>query len=352
VTYATYAINQAFNTYNDALSTANQLAAVQVPATIQLLDPPQKMKHSAQRCPRRLIGGSILTRGTNPIIGALVTGATATNSILGLLFPSGTANNQMQELATIDQKLEQVTQTLQGNINTALPMILKDPQAFLWFAQNGQFSQVPQESLFGDSSKLLVALNTYVVSQCLQANSIIVARGPVGTDINAFVAGGDAQNYQIPNCGKGYDQNDICDTWYYDAAHQNSYALVSLTKCGNSYNSEMEQIANQWGVNGSMLMARAADCSDAGGAQKQGALISAVPGGINSNCLSNPIVCTWNQDKASDAKTLFQESACANPIPVWGPGNRPCSVTSGGTKMPYGYIGPLWMDKSNGGACR
>jgi hypothetical protein len=346
VVYNIYAINQAFNTYYNAIANANQIASENVAAIIQLLDPPKDHNVILNEVITALSAGLGLIAAENPIVDAIVKGATTAPNVVKAVFPTGTTNSQNVQLASLDQSLGQVTQGLLGSINDAMPANLKDVNNFLAFASSGQFSQLPQQTLFQDTQTLLGGLNTYVVSQSLQANNIQLvkgANGAQGTDINGLVAGGMNQAYQIQGCGKGYDPLGICDDWWYDQPNNNSYALVKTDDLQKNFNTEMESIFKQW-ASPQNLLTNAVVCAGQGGTTaQQGNLISATPNGLNSACLSNLTVCTWNQDDGSSNTNLYSD--CTTPS-----GWEGDMCPNDGKMVPAGYIGPLW--NSGEGACR
>jgi hypothetical protein len=345
VAYNIYSINQAFNTYFNAIPNANTLASENIPAIIQLLDPPKQQNVLLNDILTALSVGLSFLVSENPIIDALVKGATQAIAVNKFLFPTGTLDSQNAQFRSLEESLGAVVQQLQRNVNSAFPAALANASNFLAFAYSGAFSQPTNESLFADTAKLLTGLNTYVVSQGMQANNILLARAPT-IDINEWVADGAVSNYAIDGCGKGYDPLGICDAFYYNQAQNTTYSFVKIDDPSQNYHDAMETIFGNW-TSPDLLIVNGAACADIGSSQHLGNLISATPTGVASACLANMKVCTWSQDPSNFQTEIFTDCDNTN-----GWQDDSCGG-DGGVKVPAGYIGPE-MSAENGeyGACR
>jgi hypothetical protein len=289
VAYAIYAINQAFNTYSLAITAANGLASELVPAVIELLDPPKQLNILLNDLFTALSVGLSFLAPESTIINTMVQGALQIASVGKFLFPEGTADSQVQELASVDQALEGVVTTLQGDVNDVVPVILNDVNNFVTFSGTGQFSQLTQESVFNDTRGLLTGLVTYIISQAMQLNKVVLSRSPQGYDVNSQVASDhQTSDYKISGCGHGYDAVGVCETWYFNTTTEISYSFVNLDNPSHNFNQDMESIfaQNKWTTPDLLIMA-AERCAAAGHSQQPGNLISAIPGGPYADCLSN-----------------------------------------------------------------
>jgi len=115
---------------------------------------------------------------------------------------------------------------------------VNDVNAFAAFASTGAFSTfIPPINDTAD--QILNGLNAYIISQAYQASGVFITR-QLNTSVRALTTNGTALEYTLP-CNSDYDENGICDTFWYDSVDDTTYALTP----GNpdtrrkNYNSDM-----------------------------------------------------------------------------------------------------------------
>lgn len=132
------------------------------------------------------------------------------------LFPTGNVASQFVQLASLSSKFSAVIQQVQMNLNATLTSVMANITEFLAFAEYGNFSEhapsVPQ-----DASYLYYAFNTYIISQALNGNNIyaVIARD---TNVSDLFNNGTKTAYNIPDCKKGFNGQNICDNFWYSVS--------------------------------------------------------------------------------------------------------------------------------------
>lgn len=289
VAYNIYAVWEFFNSYYTAIGNARSSATTSVGAIVSLLDPPKSTNGALNDILTALsVGLSFLTPAVGPLIGTVLNGAQQAIAVGKYLFPAGTLDSQFAQFGEISDAMGTVTSYLQHNVTSALSAIQNDPTTFLAFTGSGNFSVTPLPTIPSQSDALLTALNTYVISQCLQANQWVVARA-IDTNINAIMTNGSNPNWNITGCGSGYDGNDICGAYYWNQAIDVSFTLT------NNHNPSLDPTADMGQFFGGLttpdlLFNGAAQCQAQGGSDP---VVSITSAGVAASCLSNVKVCTW-----------------------------------------------------------
>ena len=140
------------------------------------------------------------------------------------------------------------------------------------------------------SDAMLRALNTYVISQCLQANDWVITRA-IDTDVNRCMlqANKSVAGWNIPGCGTGYDPNSMCGAYYWNQAIDVSFSLTNLKTMGRDPSPDLAQFFANW-TTLDLLFNGAAQCEVQGGHSPN---VTVGPSGIDASCLSSMKVCTW-----------------------------------------------------------
>jgi len=180
-----------------------------------------------------------------------------------------------------------VTTYLQHNVTSALAAIQNDPTTFLAFTGSGNFSVTNVTTTSDQSDAILTALNTYVISRCLQANNWEIARA-IDTDMNALQKNGTDPNWSIPGCGNGYT-NNICGAYYFNQAIGVSFTLTNHKDLSLDPTSDISTLFSTWTTQ-DLLFNGAAWCQVQGGSAP---VVSTGMSGVSASCLSDMKVCTW-----------------------------------------------------------
>ena len=289
VAYNIYSVYTFFNGYYTAIGNARSAATDSIGAIVALLDPPKKTNGLLNDLLTALsVGISFLAPDAGPLVGAIVTGLHQAPGVAKLLFPVGTLDTQVAQFDQIANSMGTVTTYLQHNVTQALAAIQQDAQTFLAITGSGNFSVTPVPTISDQSDSILTALNTYIISQCLQANNWVIARA-IDTDINELQANGSAAGWDIPNCGNGYDGNSLCGAYYFNKAIDVSFSLTNNGDLSNDPTSAMDQLFANW-TTPDQLFNGAAQCQVQGGSAP---VVTTGASGLDASCLSNLKVCTW-----------------------------------------------------------
>ena len=297
IAYNIYAINQVFLSLWTAIGNANTLAAETVGAIVALIDPPLK---------ENLMTDDILTALSATINIILPVGTLFQRHFIALtqqtppvskfLFPIGTTESQITQWESIQQELAIIVGYYQSNVSQIIPTINNNEDIFVTFAESGSFSVNPLPNLANESDKLLLGLNTFIISKAFQANNLIVGQS-TDTDINQLVANTSSQGglaYDTGCDGTGYNSEGLCGPFYFDPTIGDTFSLDNLGDMRTNYTKQLQIVLGNW-TTGDMLFGGAYRCQNDGGIQ--GSLASTVihtDGNITLDCLSDIKVCEWN----------------------------------------------------------
>ena len=339
IAYNLYAINQVFSSLYLAIGNANTLAGETVGAIVALIDPPLK---------ENLLTDDILTALSATINIILPVGTLFQRHFIALtqqtppvskyLFPVGTTQSQITQWSSIQQELAIVVENYQSNVSQIIPTINNNEDIFVTFAESGAFSVNPLPNLANESDKLLLGLNTFIISKAFQANNLIIGQA-TDTDINQLVANtSSAGGLSVDTgCqGTGYNVEGLCGPFYYDPTIGDTFSLDNLGDMRTNYTKQLQTVLGNW-TTGDMLFGGAYRCQNDGGVQ--GSLASTViqtDGNITLDCLSDLKVCEWNlgslgaDDEFTDCPT--QTGYVVN-------GCRGCWDGSLDVNVPNAYLG-------------
>ena len=209
------------------------------------------------------------------------------------LNPSGTLDSEFVQINDLYNGLSIVKTTYQRNISNALAMVQGNFTTFSLFAAEGAFI-APRGSLEANTENLTRSLETYIVSQCLTANNIIVTLAR-DTSPYELAHNGSLTTWSLISCDS-YDQYGVCSTWWYDSENNNAYGLSSLKDPSTNYYDLMQTMFSSGWTSGRDLFLGAKECAD----------YVAINGGDNGpalttetmapRCISNIQVCVWKKD--------------------------------------------------------
>ena len=320
-----------------AIGNANTLAAETVGSIVALIDPPLK---------ENLLVDDLLTAVSATINIILPVGTLFQRHFIALtqqtppvskyLFPIGTTQSQITQWSSIQQELAIVVQNYQGNVSQIIPTIVNNEDIFVTFAESGAFSVNPLPNLANESDKLLLGLNTFVISKAFQANNLIIGQA-TDTDINQLVANSSGGlSYDTGCAGKGYSSEGLCGPFYYDPTIGDTFALDNLGDMRTNYTEQLEIVLGNW-TTGDMLFGGAYRCQNNGGVQ--GSLATTViqtNGNITLDCLSDIKVCEWNLGSL-DADSEFTD--CPTQAGYVVNGCKGCPEGSMDVNVPNAYVG-------------
>lgn len=339
IAYNIYAINQVFLSLWIAIGNANTLAAETVGAIVALIDPPLK---------ENLMTDDILTALSATINIILPVGTLFQRHFIALtqqtppvskfLFPIGTTESQITQWESIQQELAIIVGYYQSNVSQIIPTINNNEDIFVTFAESGSFSVNPLPNLANESDKLLLGLNTFIISKAFQANNLIVGQS-TDTDINQLVANTSSQGglaYDTGCDGNGYNSDGLCGPFYFDPTIGDTFSLDNLGDMRTNYTKQLQIVLGNW-TTGDMLFGGAYRCQNDGGIQ--GSLASTVihtNGNIDLDCLSDIKVCEWSL-ASLDADSEFTD--CPTQAGYVVNGCVGCPDDSLAINVPNGYIG-------------
>ena len=252
------------------------------------------------------------------------------------LIDAGDLGNSDVQIAELSSGLARIVSQLETNIQNSLVLVMSNFSLFYNFVQDGFFS-TQIENLNTIAQNVTLSLNTYVVSQALQNDDVIITRA-LNTDINELQLNGSAVGYDT-GCGHGYDEWGMCGNWWYDSRNRISYGLESKKDMLNNYTDALESLFNQGITTPQLLFMNSQFCADAAGSTQgnaPGTSLSTSTGVWNTECISNMKICTWdvvnlgvfNEYTDCDRESAFAMEEC-------GDGEGIVQVT-----VPASYIGP------------
>ena len=272
----------------------------------------------------------------NALSKGLIVAAQQAPGVGKYIFPVGTADSQQTDAAAVSQSMGNVVTAFRNNYASALNATNSDVASFLTFAGNAPFSgKIPD--LPSAVNQCLTALYTYMISQVYQVTNVILTR-QVATNVDVLSRNGTKLNWQT-GCGKGYGEYGECDTFWYDAKTDITYALSDIQDQQRDFNNNMQQFFNGM-TTGELLLTGADRCAQASHAnQGKIPIVDLTPGGSTASCLSNLQVCTWDLTAAdkqpnpfvdcpSSTLPKFYQQACSDPYGSF----------SGGA-VPWQYLG-------------
>jgi len=213
--------------------------------------------------------------------------------VIKQLNPTGTLDSEFVQVDDLYNGLSIMKTTYQHNISTALAFVQGNFTTFRLFAADGAFI-APRSSLEADTQNLTLSLETYIVSQCLTANNIIVT---LARETNPYelTHNGSLTTPGLVSCDY-YDEYGVCSAWWYDPDTNAAYALLSLTDLSTNYYDLMQTIFSSGWTTGSNLFLGAKACADyvaMNGGDKGPALNTDT---MAPRCISNIQVCVWKDD--------------------------------------------------------
>ncbi len=260
--------------------------------------------------------------------------ATAVGQSPGLaksLLPTGSLDSEFTQLGEIESALEIVLQQFQINLADTLNATLYSYTNFRSLVSDGAFMVTETTSLNASTAQLKRVLSTFIVSQALQANNIIVTVAVGVSPYNLTHNLTKDENFSLPfsilpqnawhvNCQDDYNDVGVCNNWWFDSVHGDAYALYKLDSIGEDYYDLMNTMfRNKW-TSGEELSLGSMSCLNYRLSYYDGidngnhlspfewalsrtevealidfSLISINPTTLQTTCNANLRTCIWNQ---------------------------------------------------------
>jgi len=254
------------------------------------------------------------------------------------LIDKGQISDTEVQVAELGSDLARIVSQLQNNIQSSVVSVMSNFSMFFDFVHDGYFS-TQIENLNTLTQNVTLSLNTYIVSQALQNDHVIITRA-LDTDVNQLQLNGSAVQYDT-GCGHGYDQWGLCGSWWYDSTNHISYGLESMKDMLINYTEPLVSLFNQGITTPQLLFMNSQYCADASGSTQgnaPGSSLTTTTGVWNTQCISNMKICTWdlvNMDVFHEYTDCDRESSFA--MEDCGAGQDIVQAT-----VPASYIGP-WL---------
>ena len=258
------------------------------------------------------------------------------------IFPVDTVTSQVVQIAELSSNMGSMTQMAQNNLNKTLVSTMTNMTEFLAFASQGNFT-ASAPSLPNQANYLLYAFNTYIISQALNGNNVY---GTIGLDTNpqALATNGSATAFDMSDC-KGYNEQNICGSWWYSGRYSSAFGLDDFSHMSRNYGDVLTTLFSSY-TTGELLFDGAYACN-ANGNYGQPVNITVTATGINTGCLSQLRIVTW--DMSCDSPLKHTNPGCEFvEVPRQGGFFGDCGSHSAYSVMddpvycvPASYLGPL-----------
>ena len=232
------------------------------------------------------------------------------------LLPTGSLDSEFKQLTSIQDSLGQVLSQTQVNVANALKSAQDNFDIFSNITANGAYI-AKQPSLNASTAKVTSVLDTFIVSQALQANNIVitVARNTNPYEVSQNLSSSSSsiaqQNAWHVNCHDNFtkEQPGICDNWWYDG--EDAYSLYNLGDLNKNYYELMNKIFDEGWTTPQALFYGAETC------RNQSYSFNSVmdnttfsngrdvsvgwtgqlyirPYSLDAQCVANVRICNWN----------------------------------------------------------
>lgn len=236
------------------------------------------------------------------------------------LLANGQLSKTEVQIGAISSNLESIVSQLETNVQNAVMDAMNSFSLFMDFASDGFFS-TQIENINNIQQNLTQALNTYVVSQSLQDNGVIITRA-LDTDVHALATNGTDLEYDL-DCANGYDEWGMCNVWWYDKENNISYGLESWKDMSLNFTDVLHDLFNTNITTPEMLFLGSQVCANAASGTQgdaPGSNLTTKTGIWNAECIANLKICTWEvgvlsqQQEYSDCpgETEFALQGCGD----------------------------------------
>ncbi|KAL6720616.1 hypothetical protein ACLMJK_002541 [Lecanora helva] len=350
--YTIFAIWQWFESIYEAIGNADLSANGRVGKIVKAINPEVHSKQSLGNFLQALSAltpvisaPATLIEQFGKFVGKAITETAMRQSpgVIKQLNPTGTLDSEFVQINDLYDGLATVKETYQQNISAALSLVQENFTTFSLFAADGAFI-APRASLEANTQNLTNSLETYIISQCLTANNMIVT---LSRDTNPYelVHNGSLTTSDLVSCDY-YDQYGVCSAWWYDPDTNSAYALASLTNPETNYYDLMETMFSEGWTTGKDLFLGANACADhvaRNGGKDNGPALDTNT--MAPRCVSNVQVCVFDKNcEGMDADCEFTGEygwdGC-HPQPEYMKDECPGSYAEESVALPAAYLGSL-----------
>ena len=314
VAFNIWNIQNWFRTYWEALTGANGLTADNIAAVCRLINVPEPKSFpwnevlSVMAFALGLIspsgwGSKLPAMGSTNLRNAFtknqVPGEYLLRAVQGSptlsrnLLASGDISQTEVQIGAIASNLASIVLQLETNVQKAIVDAMGNFSLFMEFSSDGFFSTQIQ-NMNTIQQNLTQALNTYVVSQALQDDNVIITRA-LDTDVHALAMNGTETEYDL-GCSQGYDEWGMCNVWWYDSENNISYGLESWKDMSLNFTDVLHDLFNSNMTTPQMLFQGSQVCANAAGGTQgdaPGSNLTTKTGVWNAECIANMRICTW-----------------------------------------------------------
>lgn len=212
---------------------------------------------------------------------------------------TGTINDAIMTSAALTAQLADFAQALSQIIEDVAVNVPNNVTAFAEWTSGGYYMVEPLMTEQDMVTYIKWGLNTYVISQILQADNVFITR-QVDTNPYELQTNGSAGNLTDPSiigCKDGYNDWNQCGEFWWDSTNNVAYALSSTSDLWNSYSNDLNTIFNYNLTTPELLFLGSQACQDGYNATADDSPYQNAASGMvgqTTACLSNMAVCTWN----------------------------------------------------------
>ena len=309
------AINQYFLSWWTAVGNAATMASDNIDSIVQLLDPLSNADAILDDILISLTGAFSMVPGLGFLTSDIevftedwLAFANVMENVLFTmpqigrwLFPIDSSTSQVVQMAALSGEMVNIIQAVQDNLNKTVVSVMSNVTEFLVFASQGNFSE-SAPSLPNQTNYFLYGFNTYIISQTLAGNNIygVFAKDTSPQDL---ATNGSRTPYDLSDCKGGYSNQGVCDTWWYSKRYSSAFGLDDFSHMNRDYGSVLTTLFSNY-TTGELLFEGAYGCNRDGN-YGQPVNVTATPGSINTACLSQLRVVTW--DMSCDDPTRNHE---------------------------------------------
>lgn len=357
-------MNQFFLSWWTAVGNAASIASDNIGQIVQLLDPLDNANTILDDILITLTGVFALVPGLGYMVrevDGFTEGWTAFAQVLEnvlfvvpqigrWIFPIDSETSQVIQMAALSTQMGSIIQTVQNNLNKTLVEVMRNTTVFLAFASQGNFS-ASAPSLPDQTNYLLYAFNTYIISQALSGNNIYGVIG-LNTNPQSLSFNGTTTNsaFDFPSTCQGYNEQNVCDAWWFSDRYASAFSLDDFSHMARSYGDVLTTLLTNY-TTGQLLFDGAYACN-ANGNYGQPVNVSVNSAGVNTGCLSQLRVLTW--DMSCDNPLHRTSTGCEFlEVPRQDGFFGDCNSHSVYSVMddpvycvPYSYLGPLVTQNS------
>ena len=343
------AINAFFSSWWIAIGNANLPASQNVAEIVEILSPPANtnvnltglvasLAYIFASMPGSAQNGTEMATAAQPFQRALA----ITPSIGDYLYPStNVSNSPLIQIADVTANLATITRSVQSNLNQTLTSVMANVTQFLSFASQGNFT-ASTPSVPDQTNYLLYAFNTYIASAILSSTGIngVLAQD---TNVQQLATNSTTLAYNLTDCAT-YNQQGGCGSWWYSENFKSTFGLNDFNNLNRSFEAALSGLFQNL-TTGELLFEGAYECNNVD-KDGQALAITVGPQGVNTGCISQLQVLTWNMACTDPTKPNCEFLEGPNQDNFFGKCSNQGSSKTPCYAVPDSYLGPL-IDQSS-----